>query len=106
MHLSNPLMHTVKILKLLLTYHLSIFVTTVTLYIAGAIALNYMDTGFQPFIIWFKILTLGIGGYFISSYKRKEFYYYQNLGMPKMFLWICKFSFDLTLFLALLFLMS
>jgi hypothetical protein len=37
---------------------------------------------------------------FIRSYKSKEFYYYQNLGLSKKFLWISTLSFDILLYLV------
>ncbi|KIO77721.1 hypothetical protein TH53_07215 [Pedobacter lusitanus] len=97
-------MKTIKILKLLLNFYLSILLTTFTLFIIGLIAYQFMGVEFLPAIIWFKVITLGVIGYYISSYKKKQFYYYQNL--PKTFLWACTFSFDLSLFIALLIMMK
>ena len=37
------------------------------------------------FLFWLKIFTLGIIILFINSYKKNEFYYYQNLGLSKLF---------------------
>lgn len=99
-------MKTIKILKLLLTFYLSVFVTTVILFLIGMVAYHFMGVEFLPVIIWFKVITLGIVGYYISNDKKKEFYHYQNLGLSKTFLWVCTFSFDLSLFIALLVLMK
>ncbi len=99
-------MKTFKILRLLLTFYLSIFAATAILSLIGAIVFHYMGEEFLPMIIWFKVITLGIIGYYISNYKRKEFYYYQNLGLSKRFIWACTFIFDLSLFISLLFVMK
>ena len=60
--------------------------------------------GIKTFTIlfWFKILTLGLTVLFINSYKRKEFYYFRNLGISKIVLWVSTILFDLFLFLSFL----
>lgn len=54
-------------------------------------------------LLWFKLATLFIAYLFIKSYKSREFYYYQNLGLSKMILWVVTLSFDLVVYLALMF---
>jgi hypothetical protein len=53
-------------------------------------------------LFWFKIGTLAMIYSAISSYKRKEFYYYKNLGVSKLTLWVPTLSFDFILFLFLI----
>jgi hypothetical protein len=53
-------------------------------------------------LFWFKIITLGIMIYFINGYKRNEFYYYKNLGISKLVLWISTLLFDFAMFILLL----
>jgi hypothetical protein len=57
--------------------------------------------GFAVFfgIFWGKIATLGLTYYFINANKKKEYYYYQNLGVGKTLLWTAALSFDFLLFL-------
>jgi|694.fasta_scaffold30205_5 hypothetical protein len=57
-------------------------------------------------IFWFKIVTLAITYYFIDVYKRKEYYYYQNLGISKLKLWTITLGFDFALFISLIILVS
>ena len=57
------------------------------------------------FLFWLKIFTLGIIILFINSYKKNEFYYYQNLGLSKLFLWLTTITIDLILFSVLLIVM-
>ncbi|RKD89705.1 hypothetical protein [Mangrovibacterium diazotrophicum] len=52
-------------------------------------------------LFWFKIATLGVTVYFVNIYKRHEFYYYKNLGLPRLQLWIPTLIFDFSLFLTL-----
>ncbi len=60
--------------------------------------------GFASFfgIFWCKIATLGLTYYLVSTYKKNEYYYYQNLGVSKTLLWTVSLSFDFALFLFLL----
>lgn len=53
-------------------------------------------------IFLFKILTLGLIYYFIGKYKFKEFYYFQNLGISKVVLWVTTLFFDFALFIILM----
>ena len=65
----------------------------------------FWEYGFSIFsmLLWFKVATLFILFRFIKSYKAREFYYYQNLGVSKMLLWGVTLGFDLLVFLFLLF---
>jgi len=64
----------------------------------------FWEYGFSVFatIFWFKIATLGLIFYFINSYKNKEYYYYQNLGVSKILLWVTTLIFDFILFIVLI----
>ena len=53
-------------------------------------------------LFWFKIITLGIIVYHTNNYKKNEFYYYKNLGVSKLLLWIPSLLFDFVLFLVLI----
>ena len=57
-------------------------------------------------LLWFKLLTLGLFVFFIENYKKKEFYYYQNLGISKSILWISTLVFDFALFVVLIILVA
>jgi len=53
----------------------------------------------QPFF-WFKIFTLAAIVFFVHSYKNNEYYYYRNLGLSKLNLWLPILVFDFILFLV------
>jgi hypothetical protein len=63
----------------------------------------FWEYGYSIFatLFWFKLATLFIIYRYIRSYKSKEFYYYQNLGVSKMLLWISTLSVDLLVYLTL-----
>ncbi len=64
----------------------------------------FFEYGFDIFkaLFWFKMATLGVTFYFINSYKKNEYYYYQNLGVSKIMLWVMSLSFDIMLFVFLI----
>jgi hypothetical protein len=64
----------------------------------------FREYGYPIFavVLWLKLGTLFLTYQFVRSYKRKEFYYYQNLGVSKTFLWVSTLSFDLLLYLFLI----
>lgn len=57
------------------------------------------DFNLFSLMFWFRAVVMTLIFYFNNDYKHKEFYYYQNLGVTKSFLWISTFTVDLMLFL-------
>lgn len=94
-----------KVLRLLITFYSGFFPATFLISLACAGLFNYLGMASLTVLIWFKVFTLGIIVYYISNYRHKEFLYYQNLGISKIFLWTCTLTFELLLF-ALLFILS
>ncbi len=91
-----------NIVRLLLTFYRTCFIAT---FLITCCCVNiYRLYGVETFVFlfWFKIITLGLTCYFINIYKKKEFYYYQNLGISKLLLWITTLTFDLVIFVSLL----
>ncbi len=91
-----------KTIRLLYTFYktflyASLLITAVCIYYIYILGMEF----FAPFF-WGKIITQGVIFYFISAYKKKEFYYYQNLGVSKKMLWISTLLFDTILFIVLL----
>ena len=68
-------------------------VSVFIVYINGSAGVSMI----QPFF-WFKLFTLGAIFYFTNSYKKNEYYYYRNLGISKLILWVPTLAFDITLF--------
>lgn len=91
-----------KTFRLILTFYKSFALASLLmtlaclgiLYGAGKDGIHMLQA-----IFWFKVFTLGFIVYYINSYKRKEIYYYKNLGVSKNRLWIPILIFDFTLLL-------
>ena len=91
-----------KTIRLLLTFYKNFFFFSflMTLICMGL----FQEYGMSIFstLFWLKLSTLGMTVIFIRSYKSKEFYYYQNLGLSRTFLWVSTLGFDFILYLLLL----
>lgn len=91
-----------KTIRLLLTFYrsfafLSFLITLICLFLlygAGAKGIHMIQV-----LFWFKIFTLAITVYSINVYKKNEFYYYRNLGLSKLTLWISVLTVDFLIFL-------
>ena len=79
-----------------------------SLFITICCAILFWEYHFTIFAIlfWLKAATLGIGLIYINSYKKNEYYYYQNLGVSKTLLWSGSILFDFSTFLLLIFIIS
>lgn len=96
-------MRPIKKIRLIIYFYRSFWLasTLITLACLGL----FWEYGFSIFstLLWFKLATLFLIYRFIKSYKAREFYYYQNLGVSKLLLWGVTLSFDLFVYLVLLF---
>jgi hypothetical protein len=95
----------IKKIRLILTFYKSFaFASNLITLVCGVLIHGFGAKGIyiiQP-IFWFKIFTLAIIVFFIQSYKKNEFYYYKNLGISKLNLWIPTLIFDFVTFLVLI----
>jgi lipopolysaccharide export LptBFGC system permease protein LptF len=82
-----------KTLRLILTFYksfafLSFLITFICLWLIYAGFKATKGVYFIQEYFWFKIFTLAVIVYFVNVYKKNEFYYYKNLGISKLRLWI------------------
>lgn len=94
-----------KQVRLILTFYKSFAIVSfvITLACIGALY-GFGKNGIhilQAFF-WFKIFTLGVTVYSINTYKKNQFYYYRNLGLSKLKLWVPILTFDFIFFLTTL----
>lgn len=57
--------------------------------------------GFSIFfgLFWIKILSYLVAFYFVNSNKKNEYFFYQNIGFKRKFLWTITIVFDFILFI-------
>jgi hypothetical protein len=95
-------MRPLRTIKLLWTFYKSFLLVSL---LVTAFCINvFWKYGFSIFfaIFWLKLATLALTFYWINSYKSKEYYYYNNLGVSKVLLWAVTLSFDFALFIFLI----
>lgn len=88
-----------KKIRLLLTFYRGF--GFVALFFSCISASILFEKGFSAFniVFWFKIITTTIIVYNVSTNRRNEFFYYQNLGLSKTILWSVTLSFDFIIFI-------
>ena len=93
---------TMKTLRSILTFYKSFTFVSILITLASAVVI-YLSGNKGVFMIqgffWFKIFSLGAIFYINNTYKKDEYYYYKNLGISKLMLWIPPLVFDFVLFL-------
>ena len=90
-----------KNLRLLFTFYQSFFVPSLLITL-GCTALLY-EQGISAFVylFWFKIFTSAIFFWSVNTYKKNQYFYYQNLGLSKNKLWAFTLGLDLALLIIL-----
>jgi hypothetical protein len=93
-----------KTLKLSFTFYRNFFFASFSITLSCLFVYWYWHA--VPVIavvsFWFKVATYLMTFFHIKSAKRKEFYYYQALGISKTKLWIISLSIDFILFITLM----
>ena len=89
-------------IRIIIGFYRSFFIAAALITICCASL--FWQYGYSIFaaIFWLKLASLAIIYWFINNYKRKEFYYYYNLGISKRVLWMATLLFDFLLFILLI----
>jgi len=84
--------------RLFITFYGYFFLSAILLTIACLVTFwNYGLETIGP-IFQFKVCSLGVTVWFIATYKKKEFFYFRNLGLSPGLLWTVTLVFDFILF--------
>ncbi|KQC00290.1 hypothetical protein [Pedobacter sp. Hv1] len=93
-----------KIIRSLCTFYHNFFLVGFILSFCCGYAYQFYGCNYKtlPFLFWFKVITMAIIWYAVTTNKRKEFFYYQNLGISKTLLWMVTLGIDFILFVSML----
>lgn len=93
-------------IRLCFTFYKSFIL--LSLVITGFCLRAFWLYGFASFfgIFWCKIASLAATLYFVDASKKREYYYYLNLGVSRKLIWLVVLGFDLLLFILFLILIS
>lgn len=88
--------------RLLFTFYKSFFVPSFLITLSCAALLFNLGLSAFVYLFWFKVFTSAIFFWSVNTYKKKQYFYYQNLGISKGKLWsftlVLDFSFLIILF--------
>lgn len=88
--------------KLVFTFYRSFaFVSILISFSAAAIIHAYGIKTFTA-LFWFKIFSLILFAFFVAGFKKKELYYYRNLGLSGCMAMSLAMLLDMLLFLGIL----
>ncbi len=87
-----------KRLRLIFTFYLSFALPAIILSLAAASAVFLYGLAALAISWYFKSITLAIIAFYFNTYYKKNYYYYQNLGVSKSFLWIGSITADIILY--------
>ena len=91
-----------RTIRLVLSFYKSYVIASSLISVSSAFILSSYGVNTLASLFWFKVITTTFIAFYINGYKRREFYYYQNLGISPSYLWTCSLMLDMVLFVALL----
>ena len=91
-----------KKLRLFFTFYLNFAIPSIILSMAAATFVFLFGLAALALSWYFKSITLAIISFYINNHHKRDYYYYQNLGVSKTFLWISSTTADIALYLLLI----
>ena len=91
-----------RLLRSLYSFYLNHFFVNLVITIISAGLYREFGNAALSMICWFKIITASIFCFSVNANKKKEFVYYQNLGISKQLLWAGTIAVDLLVFIILM----
>lgn len=89
--------------RLLLTFYRNFFPLSLVISLSLTYFFFKFDSGFPAIHVLLKLVSLWLIYYFLSTYKKKEWFYFRNLGYTITRLFLITFCFDFLLFLSFLY---
>lgn len=79
------------------------FFIVFSLFISVCCLVTWLKFGWVAFqaIFWLKMISYFLIYFFISAYKKHQFFYFHNLGFSVRVLWVSTFAIDLLVFCTL-----
>jgi hypothetical protein len=93
------IVHTIRIIS---TFYKSFFLLNMVITLVCLLLFWKYGWGIFFQLLMLKTIVLGLSSYFIRMYKKKEFIYYNNLGISETLLWVSTLTFDMVLYFFLL----
>jgi len=91
-------------LKLIAGFYKNFFFASLLISLTCAYLLMELGVGSLFYLFWFRVITLGLIVYYIRDYKKRDFYFYDNLGISRRSLWSATMLCEALLFILFIFL--
>lgn len=89
-----------RIIRSISTFYKNFFLLSLIITLVCLVVIAKSEFSLFQVMFWFKLGVNAMIYYFISDYKQKEFYYYQNMGVSRTILWASTAIIDITVFLG------
>jgi len=89
-------------IRIVLTFYSSYFIASLIISLICASMVFTAGLNSLSGVLLIKAVSLIIIYFYITAYKRKEYYYYQNLGLSKNRIWTLSIFADTLLFIMLM----
>lgn len=91
-----------RTLRLIIHFYKSFAIPGILISLGCASVIRSHGLATLTALFWFKIATMGAVFYLRNNFRENEMYYYKNLGVSRLMLWIPIMLFDFLLFIALI----
>lgn len=89
-------------LRYILLFYSSLYPATLSISLIGIAIVGLYGLGALQPVLWFKAIAYGIVVYHVDQSRRREFWYFYNLGFTRRGLWMSVTLLDFCLFFTLL----
>lgn len=89
-------------LKLIAGFYGNFFFASLLISLICAYLLVEIGLSALFYLFWFRVVTLGLIVYYIRDYKKRDFYFYNNLGISRRTLWSATMLCEALLFILLI----
>jgi hypothetical protein len=88
-----------KQFRLLLTFYIGFAAPSILVTFSSTYLIFSLGFSALVYLFWFKVITNAIFYFSFNTYKKKEYFYYQNLGLSKQKLWFFNLVVDFLIFI-------
>ena len=91
-------------LKLIAGFYKNFFFASWLISLTCAYLLMEIGVPALFYLFWFRVITWGLIYYYVRDYKKRDFYFYDNLGIGRRTLWSASMLCEALLFILFIFL--
>ena len=86
-----------KQIRLLFTFYTGFVAPSLLITLSCTFLIYSLGISALVYLFWFKVITTVVFYFSLNAYKKKEYFYFQNLGLSKQKLWTFNLVIDFLL---------